>query len=1474
MKYSHFLDLMKQTYSPDREQIYNDVISQKDRSGFKIFAIICAIVIFITAVGAGAFYGFNSLKFGKENHLPEELYGISPITAVTATETKNGVVMQNSAFEITTFEAHSAEEIYDLVEISPDVSYKVKKTSGNTFTLTTDEHLSGNTLYKISSKVGNKTAYSWAFQTEKKFEITASSGGTKKCVSMFSTGEIWVEFSHSDVKNFEQYFSITPAVPGTFEQYGKRWVFIPSSDYTKNTVYTVTISKDIMNADGQTLGKDYSFNVFSCVGNTYVDCINQWNDCEIFLSTEQPRATFEYQNIDVSRAKVSIYRTSSAATFISIHNKYVKGGTVSSSITEQFSKESSNTFEAQLTVDEQKHQAHLTYPEPLKAGFYITQVEFGDVVTYHLFEVSDYSIYSSVSNGIISLWVNDPVTQKGVQGIAVADEHANITTTDANGVAQINCQGKTDLVYLNISTPTPSAIIIKPKQSKGGHEFYNNFTSMRTDRTAYNAGDTVKLWGITVKKDTGAKTIYEIKPSWAEKATKITPDNDGVFTADIETDVIGSQSGYIDLLINGEVVNTCYIDVYKQSPKYCVDISTDKDIYVEGQTVTFTAYVTLYDKTPVENVRLTLDGREFVTNSRGLATITETAGAGGVRTIECDAQQYFTEYKVVKSNVYISKVTRPNDNTLDVFVKSVDNVTADATVEVQSFSGNTPIESVTATTQNGYAQIEFIVKGSPSHYVIKTANDSYTYNVNNVQNSDAQYALVTKNEYNVGDTVNMTLVDKATSTAVHSGKVLLTLAYNNTIKNIVCDANAISFDFAKEYSNGVTIHGAFFNGTTLYKTADTAIYKKQTPLEIITSFDKETYAPGDTVNVTFDVMGYDKSPVLATLNVNVHDSRLSFETKNANNDYSAPLYFDTVKTDGAGHATLSFVLPSGVQDWKMDAVAFDSKQNTGKLQKDVKVDAPMYIDTFISKSVYDTDDVSFAFRVNGNGVGESYNYTAVLLKDGVQIASKEGFASKEQVKNESFGRVDTTGTVYTIKVSAASNSVTAESEAQFEFVKKSNVQTSLTLQNNLTVKSEAYTGDVAISVYDPEYALYFKVIDKMLGKSSNRVDHILAYAVANSIAKGNDIGVEQKRIISNYITAQGVYIYPAANVATVPQAALISVVANELSDKAAVKEYFDGVLKGKPDTLSLIASNAALASLGEPVLNELNALYEGIENYSNEQKLFLTLGFACAGDHTTAYKILGTLTQHIKTANGTASFEADTPVATEYMSCIAAIVTSKLSQNNAKDLVKGVINSADSTLSGLAYCEFVTNCCIHLDGKNAVIFKDAEGKEQTFEYYRTDHVTFNVAKDDIERIKITNKSDENFACIATSTDTDGYTAIKDVQSSIITHDTLVNDGGRVTLTATFSTENCKMENGYAKLSLPHGLKFVNATITNGVATVVNDGGVYIYKSTAAATVQIECYAALEGKYTVSAPTVYDRGSKQKIEGNPIEITVQ
>ncbi len=1480
MKYSQFLKLMKQNCTPDRERIYKDILAQKTYSFFKVFAIICAVVLLLSAIGTGGYFAFNKIKGGDENHLPEELMELSPVTAIKATEIKGNAIMQNTAFDITTRDTCTADELYSVIEISPKTDFSIKKTSGNTFRINFDKHLNSDTLYKISSKIGQKTVYSWAFQTAKKFEITASSGGTKNCVSMFLTSEIWVEFSHSDVKNFEQYFSISPAVSGTFEQYGKRWVFIPSSDFSKNTVYTVTISKDIMNSDGQTLGKDYSFNVLSCVGNAYVDCLNSSNDCEIFSVGQIPKATFEYQNIDVSHAKVNVYRTSSASTFISIHKKYVKGGTVSSAIEEQFKGEPTFVFDATLNIDAQNKRAHLVYPEAFGVGFYIVQVVFGDCVTYHLFEVTEHSIYSNVSNGNITLWLNDPITQKGMEGITVADEYGNITITDSNGLAEIDCSDKTDLVYLNISTEKQSAVIVKPKQSKNTVTAINGNNIILTDKTSYRAGELVKLHGFAAFDEKEKDIDYQVKNSWSDEVVAIEPDTNGCFSAEFNSKLVASQSGYIDLVKNGDVVATTFIDIYSTNPKYFLDITTDKRMYVEGETVRYTVYATLTDGTPAENVIIGFDGKEYTTNSRGLATMTQKAVAENNKTVlssfYCQAQPYTVEYDVVKSNIFISDVVIKDDGAADVFVKSVDGTPADCDVELETYLGDTLQGTTKVSTQNSVAKITFGTAAQNVHYVIKAQNDSYTYYPNNSQIIAAQYELLCKSEYSVGDKVTMTLFDTTTNTAVQNGKVLLNLQYNNTVKNIICDANNITFDFVKEYGDSISISGAYFTGARLHTTAETVISKKQTPLNIVTTFDKLNYSIGDTVNIEVDVLDKDGSPVSASLLVNVSDNMVCFAQKGANNKYLASPYFETVATDNGGHAKISFVLTNDITDWKVNILAVDQRQNTGYVKKIISVTSPMYIETFVSNEIFDSDDISFAFKLDGNGVDNTCNYTAVLLKDGIQIASKSGNANKGQIKNENFGKVDTTGSVYTIKISGTSGELSCEGEKNFKIVKRVNTHTSLTLQNRIHVDKDTYNNDIAISIYDPEYELYFKIIDKMLGKTSNRADHKLAYILANEIATGKPAKTSDLQTVASYATEQGIYIYNGHNIATVPQAALIAAVADDRFDKDVVKNYFTAILNGKPDTLNVIASNIVLASLGAPVLNELYNLYEAVETYTDEQKLFLALGFAYAGDYSTAYKVLNNgILDKIRTANGIATFEADTPVATDYMSCIAAILTSKLSQKNAKDLVKGVLNSADTTLSGLAYCEFVRNCCMHLESSNSVIFTDAEGKSHEIHYPRADHITINVAKEDINKIKIDDNVGENFSCIALtdSIENSKFSKTQNAITSISVPNGTINDGQTVTLTARINTTNSKMGPSYAVLKLPHGLKFSGATVTEGNAAITNAGDIYINKSSDIVTVQIICYAALEGKYTVVAPTIVDRDTKQTVDGNSVEVTI-
>ncbi len=1516
MKYLHFIKLMKQNCEPNKEQIYNDIISQKSNAWIKILAIACSIVLLLGIAGVGTYYGINSVKRGNENHLPDELYNISPISAITATLTKGEAVLQNTSFEITTKDVHSAKDIYSFLEISPKTEYTVKKTSGNTFNVEFSENLKDNTLYNLSSKVGSKTVYSWAFQTESKFQITASCGGKTGCAKMSQTQEIWVEFSRSDVKNFEQYFSINPAVSGTFEQYGKRWVFIPSSDFAKNTVYNVTISKDIISGDGQTLGNDYSFNIYSCLDSVYANCLSPSYGGDRFTTTQTPTAVIEYKNVDMSKATVKVYRSSSPSKFISIFNQYVKGGYISSSIAERF-KEPGLVFDTTLKTDPANNRAYLSYPEPLETGFYIAQIILGDVVTYHLFEVSDYDVFATYANGKISLWVNDMTTQTAVSGVAIVDDHGNIKSTDQNGTAVIEHNPDNQYAYFNISTAVPTSKIINIKKSGPSDIQSNHYGFMRTDKAVYNTGDTVKLFGFTHSKDYSTQDKYEVKCSWKEETIKVTPNSSGVFEYEITTDnVFADKKAYIDLYVNGMLESTTFIDIYCTKPNTNIQISTDSNCYIEGETVTYSVFATLRDGTPAKNITVNFNNALYTTNDRGLIEITETATTDGdkyvVREFKVGEQSYFVDYTVFKSNNIITDVKKKDDGTLDVFVNTVDKnapdflgAPAECEVKAELYAINyvqngtspyydtltlqvinDPVYSVNSVLQNtetvnavgGVANIPITENDRNSYYVIKAGNDEYRYSpateVLSEYADTNMYSLQYKTEYKTGENITAVLCKNSPADVVtEGGQVFISFVSGDAVKTEVFNINEINFVFDDDFKYDVIVGCAYMTGGRIYNVTAPTIKKKANPLKVAVKFDKTDYAPGDTVNMDINIKGSDGYPVQAVLSVNVYDSMFYRENgvSNANNGYLPSPLFETVETDGAGNAKVSFTLDKKVANWKADILAFDKNANSGKLVCDISAKSSIYVDAFVSEKIYVENDLSFSFRVDGTAVTEQYDYSAVLLKDGVQIATKSGITNHQQVKNENFGKLVDTGN-YTIKIICASGENSCETEKQFELVSHSKDVTELTIKDNTDIEKDKYNSDITVSVYDAEYELYFKVIEKMLEKSSDRIDLRLANTLAKSIANGENILVSDLKTISEYATNSGIFVYPARVSATNTQAALISTAANDLFDKITVKEYFERVLKGRPDNLNLIAINSVFASIGEPVLFELNNLYKNIAEYTDEEKLYLALAFANAGDFNRAYSILNDgLTDKILTANGVATFEADTPTETEYMSVLAATVTSKLSQVNAKDLVKGLMNTDDSTLTGIAYYTFIKDCVPYLEGQNSIEFKDADGKEQNITYSKTESVSFNVKRKDIDKINL-KSVDGNNVCTITSKNSavnSGYKKVENRQSTVTLQNGEITDGSTVKITMVIDTADSNMKSPYAVFDIPHGLKLIKATVTGG--SVTDEGIINI--SGSSVTAEFECYAATEGQYTVFAPTVIDKKSKQFIDGASVTIKV-
>lgn len=1531
MKFSHFTELMRQISRPDKEDIFKRVQQSCRPKWVKRTAVACTLALVIGAVTLGGGYLLVSAPRGKDNHLPQELKGISTIAAIT-TDGDAESIATDSVFEITTTKSTSADAVRQALDITPSCDYSLKKTSGNTFKLKFDSGMQGDTLYTMKSMAGEKAVYSWAFQTESEFKITDHSIGTEQNSSL-----LWVEFSHSDVDSFEQYFSISPALAGVFEKYGSRWVFIPSSDFAEGTVYTVTVSGDITNGSGQPLGEDYLFN-FVSRGDAW--CELEYTDsvtkCDSFTTAQTPGGKISYGGIDPAAISISVHSIPTAAEFTAIHKMYVRDGSISSAIIHALSQPVL-TFETQTLSFEGDSAVYFEYPQAMPAGYYISVITLGNSVTHHIFQVNDAAVYSVSAQGDTALWVNDTVAHQPLANITVTSDTGELAATDQNGIALFNTDSGRR--YYEIATATPYVCITEVSEKSGATALAQSYSSyLRTDNTAYKAGDTVKLWGFTLPLgDAEPLDSAQLYCSWSKETVLADIDIDGMLKTELVTDSdMSCRQGYIDLRINGVAVYTVYLSFGGDSREtYNVTVTTDKPSYIAGETVDYTFYAQLADGTPAENVVITSGEMVLTTNSRGLATASEQVFTAGPMHREFSVSQpygqtlIYADYEIFALGYFIKDV-RDNGTslTLDVgFADGFDEETDNfVTLELHRVSYQTeqvaerfnPVTMQKEPTLRSYAIDEVIstlqesfVDGTPIPYTIPAdgkeyymriawGESVYEYHISGgqqtVKDVTHSYTLAGRSEFDIGNNVRLTL-NAADGQPASGGIVMLCTVSGGISDKKVFTPETINFEFTEKHARGAFIAGAYFDGTSLYPIEVKEISQREHGLDIEIETDKDSYAPGDTVTADISVTE-GGIPQKAFVNINVtapaqcediagavgytltdigdiHTTSSTYSLYPSNTyreaqatksgiSYGGSVYFETLVTDAAGRAKVSFTLPTGVDEYTLSAVGVTDSAEAGSSTESIEATKALYITPFVASSMTTDDDASFALRFTGDESDGDCQYTATLFKDGIQLATINGTADYDQIKNDSLGRLDAGS--YLLRI-IGQNAVYSDT-VECEFDVSVHDLRDVTVTNSSNTSGVA--GDATVHLYDTEYELYYTVLEKMAGMTSARLDHMLARNAAVSHLGGGNI-----TDISDCFTSGGLRLPDSDSFATPMQAAFMTAVASETTDISAILPYFDGIFVSYPDTASLIACNLVYASQGMAVLDDLNVLYRQLDTLTDEQLICLATAFAYAGDYTRALDIVESkIVTGVRSANGTATFSADTPLESEYLSCLAATVTSKVSHSLARELIKGLIGSTDSTVAGIAYYTFTNSCVPYLEGSNEVEYTKADGTVEKIVYRRTDSYTLTLSHDELKASDFEPTKGETTVTVSGSAGI-GYQFSSAPAVTAECSSTQLNDGDSFTVTVRASTADSGLEAPYVRLTLPHGIKLTDSVISAGIGRIEQNGSdIDIYFSGSDMTAQLTCYAAIEGSYTLHAPALLDSKSEQYMIANDTVITVE
>lgn len=1481
MNLLRFTELMSQSFQPDKQKIKQQILQKKAKPRWaKVTAICTAAVLVIGIVAACGYTYFMSTPSSDVWTLPESLKGISKISSVTPTKYDGNFIKTDCGFEVTTAKAITVDEFCEAFEITPKTEFEVTKKSGNSFNINFTSALKQNTLYTLASKLGQKTVYSWAYQTESEFEVISATNG------ILTDEQIWVEFSQPDVENFEQFFTITPAIAGTFEKYLNKWLFIPSSDFKSGTVYTVTIDKNIMGAASKTLKQDYVFS-FCYQNQNWLEVEYKTTDvkCDTFYPEQIPSVNlFATDGISTKKAQVKTYSISSANEFISLYKNNVINGLISSAITKNL-KDKLFEFVATPTKNSD-NTLTFKYPKKLEKGYYVSVIEIDKNVAYHIFQVNDVYAFSVNGANGTGAFLYDTKTNMPLKDVKINKDQK----TDSSGYALLTNN------YNTINTTTPYVFI-----TDDGNDYSAYHSMLLTNGENFSINNTVKVWGFTQSKaaDNIAPEYAELICDWNKRSIPLTLDTTGKFECEFVIDNTANQEfGVIDLVVDNKVLQSNRIKINsKNEPYYNVSVTTNSNCYFEKDTVEYTIYAALNDGTPLENIVVSYeqDGKitELKTNSRGLVTFTETAkvndGSPAVvekefsfTQIDNEQQTIKTSYTVFASNTFIDdveftkntislKTYKVNKQAFDFKGESTDASVTQKIYRLKYKKGEN--DSIYTTDTELVKQNELETKGGSLSISYSLPQDEYEYFMvfecgkneyklefcnSSEYVSDFKYNFGGSDYYEINADNPLSLVKDKQSLVKKGTALVIGVSQDDIVFYDVFYANDINPNYNKDCLQGTTLYGAYFDGKEFWQIEPKQLFCLDNNLNITLETSKDEYIPGEIVYTSISVVGRDKKPVECQLNLNV--------VSNGKSEY-----FKSIATDSAGKVKIDFELSDVLGNRQIQVTCFDKSAKTGFVTKDIAVGRDVNVETFILDKTDIKDDIAFAFRITGKKAVKAFDYTAVLFNDGIQIASKKGSAKPNQLKTENFGKADKTGK-YSINVYVKNTDISAEADCEFLIKDGTDIDVITTKTNVVNSKLDLsnFTSNIKVNLYDENNEFYTTVISKMSDMYKARIDHAIAKLTAYDSANTQEL--------LQFITKDGIDKFKNDAHLSVMQTAAVSAVANKLFNAALLDEYFENAVSKTPDVSAQIAYLLFGASQKRPVLYSLNAIKSNIDSLTDEQAIMVALAYAYAGDFDSAYEIYNKKIEFkIKSANGIAYMPCETPHMSEYMTVIATVLTSKLSIDRAKELVKWLFLCDDETLTGIAYTEFANSFISKLNGTNTVIFEDSKSVISDLVFEKSDSEAVSILQSGLHEVRFANKKGKSIMTVIGKTPLEstikGYKKLKDTAITLNASKAVLNDGDKFTLTLSIE----KGANTRSLISLPHTIKLLSKNIVTGTGHINSNQSLTeleVYCHSDSMTVEFECYASVEGEFCISPVVALDDINKKYAKSEQLKLTVK
>lgn len=601
----------------------------------RIIGVVVAVVLIVSSIFTYRFFS------GESNTVFADSFRDGYL--ITPTEVDSSGVKPNSSFIFKWEEDVEPVPISELEEgltISPELPVIISETEEGLL-IEPQEPLTKDTIY-----VFDYDGVTFAYRTEADFALIGTFPRNQTTNVPVNTGiEFVFNMEGADV---EDYFEITPSVRGSFEQFGRVVVFVPKK-LEEATVYTVTLKEGLeLKGSNQALKGDYSFS-FETEAKEGIEeptgHVNFRQFMSEYAKSETPAIFwdfYDYEGKAPKESKVSVYAYQDVKDFVKDLNSFTAmpywswyGARANTVDTDGLKRVMNFDYEM---VDDGSYPRSLTLPENLDQGYYLVQVEWGDVTAQTYIQVTDLGFYySQAANGEL-FWTHDLASGNPLSGVNITEFVLPESTgeVDAKDIQEksfsetSNNEGIIDLLgnRSKDSGETKTYLLEKDgmqtvcftMNTNFYRSYYGNNANywkyFKTDRSLYKPTDKVEFFGflknryedetledVTVEVTQGSFYYWEFLPYNMDSLSYVTEEVDvdnGFFKGNLTLPGL-SQGGYELVVKSGDkVLARTYINVEEYvKPSYKLETSTDKKAVFADEPIEITVKSSFFEGTPV-----------------------------------------------------------------------------------------------------------------------------------------------------------------------------------------------------------------------------------------------------------------------------------------------------------------------------------------------------------------------------------------------------------------------------------------------------------------------------------------------------------------------------------------------------------------------------------------------------------------------------------------------------------------------------------------------------------------------------------------------------------------------------------------------------------------------------------------------------------------------------------------------------------